>query len=68
MPQIQGGNGEVTPWRDFASSTDLICRKPLTTQEMGYRRFSHRVNKMAAFDRFQDVAWSDFQWRMSKNA
>jgi len=58
MPQIQDGKGEAV----------ARYREPLTTQEMGYRRLSHRVNNMAAFDRFQDVTWSDFQRRTLKNA
>jgi len=38
MLQIQGIEGEVTPWRDFASSTDLIYREPLS----GLRKASAR--------------------------
>ncbi len=46
------------------SQAVVLYREPLTTQEMGYPRFSHRVNKMAAFACFQDVTWSEFQQHM----
>jgi len=36
MLQIQGIKGEVTPWRDFASSTDLIYREPSAGLRQGF--------------------------------
>lgn len=47
MAQIHGVKGEVTPWRDFANSTDPISREPLTTQEIWNSRLSRRVKNMA---------------------
>ena len=54
MPQIYGGKGEAV----------VLYREPLTTPEMGYRRLSHRVNNMVAFDCFQDVTRNELQQAM----
>jgi len=44
VPQICGVKGEAV----------ALYREPLTTKEMWYPRFSHRVNSMAVFRCFQD--------------